>query len=868
MTKSFPYNLVVSKSSEAIERLLFTDERFDSGTSGRTRRRTLNSLDNLGTNSRGKKYVDDLIVTPFDNDEFISFETEIPGGGGVKFTTLRMRETSRILERFIIPATGVDDIIASNFRKKVKNLKLINSDLLDAMRRIRPRYYISFGLGDDVSTWAGPFIVDLIDANISITQDGLREIELGFTPTLESIKIFTNKVFQDKDAGQGRTTFDGTTSQAERLRIETSKLYRVEPNNGDFPQQLANDLNEDGDLWNFAIRDLLKTYLSDRFTTVPDGNVLVLFPQDLDQTGSGAPIHVEGAGDKAFSRSRDIISIYRTVLASYGIFIGSTYEPIDREDIPDARKTDITLNILIERENKKIREAQRRSDPKRLNTGETLLPKNEADGIIRGAQRQIKLYEEETEIAKGIELRGGTPFRSRDLRSLYRRNQARLDRQQQTTNPDRAQATDIPESIEQVLLGIIHEVNPNDVDDSTLEFLRPLYTFFRTLRSKTSQAMDLTIFEENDLRTTKLLETYGLIEDGTAPVIVLGESSLITPLMYEEGNDLPSNIGKAFSIAQSPSGYSEKWSNFKKDLTRDTKDRRGRFGLTSSFNEKIDFGPYANFEQKLDPDTIVLMHNLKNSNVLEVNVDSSPYKGELFSMASESTYELLDEAVSESQEVIDNTFKFDAADYVVETYTPSGLGVTSTPQEIFDVLKTDKVFLRKIKDDAVVSGISVKDFLDLVRFKFKLDDTSFSISKDVAKGRVAQSDADIIRKINNYVFQVQVRTLPFFNTSYYLNRKCLLVGVGNKIVGSTFLREGENLPPPSIFSNAYRIFGYKHVITTTDAYSQFNLYQDGYAPSTNMDMTLGEYFEKELKDIPESVRFQEINREPQGLMLG
>ena len=73
------------------------------------------------------------------------------------------------------------------------------------------------------------------------------------------------------------------------------------------------------------------------------------------------------------------------------------------------------------------------------------------------------------------------------------------------------------------------------------------------------------------------------------------------------------------------------------------------------------------------------------------------------------------------------------------------------------------------------------------------------------------------------------------------------MGVPNKIVGSRFLRE--DLPPPSIFSNTYRVFGYRHVLTPNDAYSEFELFQDGIVPSTNFDLTLGEYFEKELNEL-------------------
>jgi len=55
------------------------------------------------------------------------------------------------------------------------------------------------------------------------------------------------------------------------------------------------------------------------------------------------------------------------------------------------------------------------------------------------------------------------------------------------------------------------------------------------------------------------------------------------------------------------------------------------------------------------------------------------------------------------------------------------------------------------------------------------------------------------------------------------------------------------LPPPAIFSNNYSIFGYRHVITANEAYSEFTLYQDGMVPSNGGNMTFGEYFKERIE---------------------
>jgi len=66
--------------------------------------------------------------------------------------------------------------------------------------------------------------------------------------------------------------------------------------------------------------------------------------------------------------------------------------------------------------------------------------------------------------------------------------------------------------------------------------------------------------------------------------------------------------------------------------------------------------------------------------------------------------------------------------------------------------------------------------------------------------------------------------LPFFNSIDYLNRDCLLVGAPNRIVGSKIDRERDKLPEPAVFSNNYNILSYKHVINSSEAYSEFELY--------------------------------------------
>ena len=80
------------------------------------------------------------------------------------------------------------------------------------------------------------------------------------------------------------------------------------------------------------------------------------------------------------------------------------------------------------------------------------------------------------------------------------------------------------------------------------------------------------------------------------------------------------------------------------------------------------------------------------------------------------------------------------------------------------------------------------------------------------------------------MLSVDIKTLPFFNTHSFLGRHCLLVGAPNKVIGSTVGTDNgrTKVPPPAIFSKGYNIFRYKNVINSSEAYSEFTLYLDGF----------------------------------------
>lgn len=886
-SKSFTPNIIVSRSAQAIEGLFFEPNVTGENKSLRRAKRFDFQLSD-------SKLQEDIILSPFNNNELISFEASFPGGGGVNFTTIKLIETQRVLERFIIPTDGISDRVAAEFRRNNPDLKKIDSEVLASMKNLRPRYYISFGVGDDLSEWAGPFCVDLIDANLSITADGVRQIELGFTPTIETLKIFTNKIIINSINNKKRNISDASNPKLLLRTTESFSLYsgligldikKALGPDGEIKQRLG-ELNTKGDRWNYAIRRLIKKFLNESFESLPDGNVLVLFPQDLDVPASdkNAPINV-----KAQSRFRDIVSIYRSILRKYGITIFPPDEKVvDNQSLlsRDLKKEEVYQNVTL-----KFAISQTESNIK--NILDKVTPRGGAVGTLttanennlepaqkkelarlrlqrdrqRGEQASIKRFKKEVKRGKEVE--------RNEIATAIRKfgPQGSVFKVAPKSNSDlNNEINKKSEPIFKVGLGFIEDELDTDNLDQVEKaiLLKPLSTFFNELNEKVG--IEWTIFQENNLQTTKKLKDAGLIENGAAPVVIVGDLGLITNLIYENSEGLYPDLKSSFSYSDDPDLEKTRWESYVKKIQEEGKDKRearnrGRNtsrGLTSSFNEEVDFGVYGNdFALKSGKNDLVFMHNLKNSNVLEVNVDSSPYKGELLDIANEPVYTLIDAAVEGNQEILDASLEFEFIDYIKQYFSTNNIDITKkTPEQLLTLLGNDENFIFKLLRNPQEKNFKIVDFLDILYFKIKTEGGS-NISTQVQPGQKFRKDADIVRRVNNFVFKVDIRTLPFFNTNYYINRKCLLVGAPNKISGSNLFKNsrGASVPPPAIFSNNYSIFGYRHVITANEAYSEFTLYQDGMVPSNGGDMTFGEYFKERIESSePKFLEIKEATR--------
>jgi hypothetical protein len=395
MSLSYPYNVVVTKDPRVAEKLFF---------------------DNLGRNSFNDAFSrltdeekqDSLIVSPRTNNNFISLTMDFPKGGlQHKFVVLKMIETNDLLEYFTVSKTGVEELILQKLRKSIK-LGRTGPEIVDMLRKVRPSFYFSIGVGDNINEWSGPYLVELIDVNFTITSDNVREVELMFSPMLASQLVFTNKLFNDTKLFQHNAVFDSQFKNNNEVEASVSKNYKFDKKRKKFKtsdarkkyeQSIAegNETIESAKTvseipypsivggWNFVIRDLLRRYLS-KISDLPLGNILVLMDDDFDfisnnsdfttallynreratigetEFRSGKVLPIGIAQDIANkSKFNELVplsntyDIYRSQLNSLGLRASPTYRDGKKVVNKDVIKATRTAEKIIQQESTRIK---------------------------------------------------------------------------------------------------------------------------------------------------------------------------------------------------------------------------------------------------------------------------------------------------------------------------------------------------------------------------------------------------------------------------------------------------------------------------------------------------------------------------------
>jgi len=267
-------NVFITKSLPAIEQMHFGDNRLQTFQQGLSR-------------LTDEELRQSFIASPLKNDGLLRFEFSFESNKskGGKRVTIKLLETSKLLEIFLLENDPLARIINSKLKQQVPFkgsgdaydlMGIANEELsFEDSLKLSNQYYVSFGTSDNVDEWSGPFSMNLVQAKLSNDKFNNRVIEVSFVPNESSLKSWSKNF--EKQLG-----YKGDLSNMSQFM--TSETYQS------CLGKRHLDLGADGPKhvydFDFIVRDVVRNYI-DAMTSLPGQSVVVL-PQKFG-AGTIAP---------------------------------------------------------------------------------------------------------------------------------------------------------------------------------------------------------------------------------------------------------------------------------------------------------------------------------------------------------------------------------------------------------------------------------------------------------------------------------------------------------------------------------------------------------------------------------------------------
>jgi hypothetical protein len=341
----------------------------------------------------------------------------------------------------------------------------------------------------------------------------------------------------------------------------------------------------------------------------------------------------------------------------------------------------------------------------------------------------------------------------------------------------------------------------------------PILRFLKNFKTTTNTVFTNRVTIENNLNKVKLMNEFfpSLVTDPTSPVVIIGDDYLIQGLLYAKMNksDMEIKIGgpqadlTLVHQAATPSYYNKmtQITNEKKAALAyfDFKDKTGYKNpripddFSISLNENIESGRLG---------IPVFRANTENPNVLSF---TSRNEGVLLSTYSNTVRQLVNFIIESAETNEESLDKSDVDRYVHELFRDrarvkniaSNLGIPINNESQV----SDKLF----------NHLSDPDFIGL------------TYVSDSAPSVILASYMDNFYKMFSTPYTASMKTLPYYNLSELdlINDFCLLFKNRHKVLGME-----DTLKFNSIYTGFWRFVGFKHVITSDDAYSEFTIIKD------------------------------------------
>jgi hypothetical protein len=382
--------------------------------------------------------------------------------------------------------------------------------------------------------------------------------------------------------------------------------------------------------------------------------------------------------------------------------------------------------------------------------------------------------------------------------------------------------------------------NSNSPTETTPDYYVPLLRFEQSLIKfaagiNKNYSQILTV--ENDIRILKLLKEFGIIKSDKKPVYIFGDADLINKLIYLIDvrsieniltfNDSSLSTSDKATYLKTPGiGYRAKFFNtfLKMDPGSSFKEQvflKDELALPESLLKLVKFSNIPVFK-----------HNLRNSNVLSLSVShNGAYKGVYdVGFQYKDSLPYLNSSDRYIKEAVDKVKKnLESIDSIVELVNNyislddlkdfnSILGKVVTlfnDNNIFSRLEERNLYSSSKPNVFTAEELQVAVAFEIQRNLKPSNKPYITYDSSDEAVSLATTLQDNLKRASQ---KVSIRTLPFFHLCgpRIQSYPALLLGRGTRIANI-----GKD--SAAFYSGMYTITGYKHVISSSEMYSEFML---------------------------------------------
>lgn len=794
-------NIIVTRGFDTMQRIFFGPTSL-----GDAKFNSLNRV--LKDKDLGKA----LICAPGNNPSLLEADLNIPHGASPKsYLSLKFIETRELLEFFLLDTKPLE----THFNTAYNLVYKAGIDLKAALKNLN-KFYIAFGTGDNLDEWAGPFEASIGAAQVDLNNN-IKVITLGFIMgQLAGISTYTKKFhgnlgFGDSDKLNSILSKNTKVNLNADVWMAAGLLPTLGPRVTRDPDRHRCLLPPVG--WNTYIRHLLRRYLGQVYGD--PYRIMIVLGDDMDEIFNKALVD---------SESKDFCRNYQGKLREFGITL--------KLRTPDSsNKGESTLNsgkvsgpelVTVKGKNRTI-------------GGEFNVDDRRASRLRLDQKKDIPEYKEYSTNQERCGLTQAAAEKVTKFQELWDKDFL------------------LTECI--IHMGMEIDVTPSLKTPQTV--LDPIFEFIGALRNHQKKPTTYGLYEINDIEINDFINESpnGPMHEYKTNRLVFGDVDLIKRLIYlsDEGKTKPASI--AFGMAFSDEALDDiDWEGYQKKY-KETILRRER-RQTSSFKEKLDFGPFnAEFKEIEDQKDIIFMHGVKNSNVQSVIFNKDFAQSELMSfnlkgrkrspfmnnftrlaVANDefNMKQLIDYLEKEKIFVDDiDESKFNLVKWIDDAERSDSLGDSERITTLRE--KAGETDVGVVNQGLGSKGKRFADFVDLiVGYREVLNNhhrTGFTAEvpylNDATANdpRVASTYADLFEKIQRKIVQVKIKTLPFFNQKLYFDRECYFFSVINNLV--TTSRDVDDIIPSTFLNGSYKIMGARHFMSGDDAFSEFTLVHTG-----------------------------------------